>query len=259
MSEATENSRIIEFLKVRLLSTFPDLEECAKGDMTLYIPSKNIRFYVSNKQKVMQADYKKFTTNAARLKNYISVFISISDNIPYQVETEIVNNEAVIYFYVTVSDITERFIEMLQLQEDISPDKEKSLALDHLRKRPKESELNNYESTVEGFNAYCRKVSLSKVEYEKAKLKWISQMTRFDSKNKFIEFLKSIRQTKDEAQAPQSTKEQFLEYIRTTPLAKITKKEITERFGNLPNTVTFLNLSGNEFKDKIRTTKASLT
>lgn len=259
MSEVIDNTRIIEHLKVRLLASFADLEECPKGDMTLYIPSKNIRFYVSNKQKVMQADYKKFETNAIRLKNYISIFVSIADNIPYQVETEIVNDEPVLYFYVTIGDVTDRFIEMLQLQDDIGEDKEKSLALDHLRKKPKESLLNNYESTVDGFNAYCLKVPYSKIEYEKAKLKWISQMSRFDSKNKFIEYLRSIRPAKEEAQTSNATKDQFLEYIRNTPLSKITKKDITERFSSLPTTITHTNLSGNDFKNKMKAIKASLS
>ena len=81
-------------------------------------------------------------------------------------------------------------------------------------------------------------------------------MKNFENRSKFIEYIKGVKQS--EQPSCNGTKDEFYEFIRTNPLSKITKKEIKSRFGNLPNDITFMDRTGNDFKADIKKLKESL-
>lgn len=258
MSTDSSNAKTntIEAVKNSFGDYLKDITEASKGDMNLYSPSKNIRIQIVNKQKVIKSDYTKFENLIEKLQPSVAIFVSFSDNIPLRIKSIIQNGKAVLELYINYSDINERFLDMIANQENIPEVEEKSLALENSKKKPKESIIESYESTDEGFELYCKNVAISKIEYEKAKSKWSESMKKFENRSKFIEYVKEVKQS--EQPACNGTKDEFYEFIRTNPLSKITKKEIKSRFGNLPNDVTFMDKTGNDFKVEIKKLKESL-
>lgn len=253
-SNTTTNA--IETIKSRFSDYLKDITESSKGDMNLYSPSKNIRIQVANKQKIIKSDYAKFDNLVEKLQPSVAVFISFNDDIPFRIKSIILNNKPVLELFINNTDINDRFIDMLSNQENIPEVEEKSLALENSKKKPKESIIETYESTDEGFELYCKNIAISKIEYEKAKVKWSENMKNFENRSKFIEHVKEVKQS--EQPSCNGTKDEFYEFIRTNPLSKITKKEIKSRFGNLSNDITFMDKTGNDFKADIKKLKESL-
>lgn len=246
----------VEIIKQQFIERLKDITEASKGDMNLYSQSKNIRIQVVNKQKVIKSDYTKFENLIEKLQPSVAIFISFSDNIPFRIKSTIHNGKSVLELYINHTDINERFLDMIANQEDIPETEEKSLALENSKKKPKESIIESYESTNDGFELYCKNIAISKIEYEKAKSKWSENMKNFENRSKFIEYVKEVKQS--EQPSCNGTKDEFYEFIRTNPLSKITKKEIKSRFGNLPNNVTLMDKTGNDFKAEIKKLKESL-
>ena len=256
-ADMTEKTQIIDTIKDQISARIPDLDEASKGDMNLYSPSKNIRIQVANKQKIIKSDFTKFDSLVDKLQPAVAVFVSHNDDIPMRIKAVIVNGKPVVEFFINSSDITDRFVEMLSSYEDIPALEEKSLALENSKKKPKESLIEQYEATPEEFTRYCNTIAVSKVEYEKAKNKWPDEMKQFENRTKFIEHIKHGRSAPAPATS-NGSKEEFHEFVRSSPLSKITKKEIKTRFGNLPDEVTFMNKTGESFKTEIKKLKESL-
>ena len=253
-SDSKVNS--VNIIKQQFITHLNDITETSKGDMNLYSPSKNIRFLISNKSKIIKSDYTKFENLIERLQPSVAIFISFSDNIPLRIKSTIHSGKPVLELYINHADINERFLDMVANQENVPETEEKSIALENSKKKPKESIIEGYESTDDGFELYCRNVAISKIEYEKAKSKWTEHMKNFENRGKFIDYVKEIKQS--EQNLCNGTKDEFHEFIRTNPLSKITKKEIKSRFGNLPNDITFIDKTGNDFKLEIKKLKESL-
>lgn len=285
-TDAPEKSKNVELLKNKLFVNLKDITEASKGDMNLYSPSKNIRIQVVNKQKVVKGDYTKFETVIERLQPSVAVFISFVDDIPLRIKTYILNEKPVLEIHANFSDVNERFIDMLANQEDISELESKTLSLENSKKKPKESYIESYGTSTKDFDEYCKSVPISKIEYEKAKAKWSESMKQFENRTKFIEHIKQLRNptvqqqpvakqqqaptpapaTAAQAASPsddgsdsEQTEQQFNEYIKTTPISKITKKEIKARFGNLSDSITHMNKTGDDFKSAIKKLKESLS
>ena len=258
-STSSDKTNNVEVIKNRLYNNLKDITEASKGDMNLYSPSKNIRIQVVNKQKVIKSDYTKFESVIERLQPSVAVFISFVDDIPMRIKSYILNDKSVLEIHLNYTDINDRVIDMLVNQDDISETEGKALALENSKKKPKESYIERYESNDKGFDEYCKTVPISKVEYEKAKSKWSEHMKQFKNRTDFLESIKKAREEPESDKSEsEGTEEDFYEYIKTTALSKITKKEITARFGNLSNSITHMNKTGDEFKSAIKKLKESL-
>ena len=165
---------------------------------------------------------------------------------------------------------------MLADQESLPATEEKSVALENSKKKPKESIADTFPATEEGFNDYCKKTAKSKLEYEKAKSRWPESMKAFKNRTEFLEFVTSIKpakQTKSketdasesksgdsssEESKPTGTEEEFYNYVKHTAISKITKTEIRNKFGNLPDSITLLNKTGADFKNALKELKDDL-
>ena len=58
---------------------------------------------------------------------------------------------------------------------------------------------------------------------------------------------------------PTGTQPQFIEFVKNNPLNKITKTAVKAQFGNLPDSITYLNEPSKEFTQKIKELKKVLT
>lgn len=270
-TDASEKTNNVEIIKNRLFSNLKDITEASKGDMNLYSPSKNMRIQIVSKQKVIKSDYTKFEGAIERLQPSVAVFVSFVDNIPFRIKTYTIKDKTILEIHVNYADINERFIDMLANQEDISELEGKTLALENSKKKPKESYIEQYDSGEKEFNDYCKNVPISKIEYEKAKAKWADLMSQFENRTKFIEYIKKLREppelpptpkekarAKKQAEESVDLEEEFYEYIKSTPLSKITKKDIKARFGSLSDSITKMNKTGDDFKGAIKELRESL-
>lgn len=254
-SEKIDN---VEVIKNQLSKSIADVTEASKGDMNLYSASKNMRIQIINKQKIIKSDYTKFEENITRLQPSVAVLISFNDEIPFRIKSYILNDKPILEIHINHSDISDRFIDMLANQETISETESKTLSLENSKKKPKESFIESFKGN---FDEYCKSCPISKIEYEKVKSKWTEEMKQFENRTKFIEFIRKSRESTtehNEEKQTEGTEEQFNEYIKTTALSKITKKEIKAKFGNLSDNITYLNKTGDDFKSSIKKLKESL-
>lgn len=282
-SDKTE-AGCVAVIKDSLIDKIRDLVDSPKGEMTLYSPSKNMRIEVVDKQKITKIDYTRFENLIDKLHPSVAVFISFSDKIPYKIKPTIKSGKLTLEIYISVDYIDDRFVEMLANQDDLPEEIEMMNAIENSKKKAKESVIESYEPTIEGFNSYCKKVPISKIEYEKAKSKWPRQMESYENRTKFIEYIRADRQldskqttkgtsvvkstltksssavksTLTKSIKSKGTVNEFYNYIRETAISKITKKDIRENFAELSDEITFLDKTGNEFKEAIKNLKASL-
>lgn len=268
VTETKVNNTLV--LKDMLVPKIPDMTESSKGDMNLYSPSKNIRIQVVSKQKIVKSDYTKFDELTERLQPSFALFVSFTDDIPLKIKSVIINGKPIIQMFVNYTDINERFIEMLMNQENLPVNEERMIALENSKKKAKESIVETFSPTIDGFNEYCKTIAPSKVKYEEAKSRWPDSMKQFDKRDKFIDYVKSLKQVAAEPPPSQTTakntqpavqsgtEDEFLEYIKTTALSKITKKEIKAKFSGLSDEVTYVDKTGEKFKSAIKELKESL-
>lgn len=253
MASTTSKATIIDNIKALLVPFLPDIADAVKGEMNLYSSIKNMRFTILNKQKVTAADYKKFTDSVDELKPNVAVFISCECEIPFEVKTN------PLQFYVTDADLTDRFMEMLGAQPDVTQIQKAIATIAQAKKKPQVAKIDGYQNNEEGFNLYVSETAPSKIEFEKAKKKWDAKMTALDctTRDKFIAYVKKVHD--DAAAAPTGTMEQFNIFIKSTPISKITKSAVRTQFGNLPDEITHLDKPSTEFTKLISDYKKTLT
>lgn len=281
-SDKTE-AGCVAVIKDSLINKIRDLVDSPKGEMTLYSPSKNMRIEVVDKQKITKIDYTRFENLIDKLHPSVAVFISFSDKIPYKIKPIIKSGKLTLEIYISVDYIDDHFVEMLANQDDLPEEIEMMNAIENSKKKVKESVIESYEPTIEGFNSYCKNVPISKIEYGKAKSKWPRQMESYEDRTKFIEYIRADRQLDSKQTKGTSTVKstltkgtstvksaltksikskgsvnEFYNYIRETAISKITKKDIRENFAELSDEITFLDKTGNDFKEAIKNLKASL-
>lgn len=253
MSSNSSESDVVEQIKTLLEPFIPDITNSQKGEMTLYSPLKNMRFLILNKQKVTSADYKKFTTLIDELKVSVSVFISCSANIPFEIKS------SPLQFYIEQNDLTPRFIEMLAKQNDVTQVQKDIVSVSYAKKKkPQTSPIDEYTNDAEGFNKYCAEISISKLEFEKARKKWGTIMDELEctKKEKFKEYIQKLRDANKVVAT--GTQEEFIEFVKNNLLSKITKSVIKEKFGNLDNSITYLNEPSKEFTKKYKDLKKTI-
>lgn len=244
----------VEQIKSLISESIPDITNASKGEMTLYSPSKNMRIMIFNKQKITQTDYKKFTQLVEELKSSVSVFISCLSHIPF----EVISNP--LQFFIELDDLTPRFIEMLSRQQDITQVQKDIVSVSYTKKKKSQtSKIDSYQNNEESFFKYCEEVSLSKLEFEKSRKKWESIMNELGctTRDKFKDYIQKLRD--ENKTVSDSTPEEFENFVKITPLSKITKTIIKEKFGNLDNSITFLNEPSKEFTKKYKDLKKILT
>ena len=252
MSAVADKSISIDQIKAQLALFIPDIANAPKGEMTLYSSAKNMRFYILNKQKVASADYKKFSQLVDDLKPSVAVFISCMESIPFEVKAN------PLQFYVDQSDLTPRFIEMLAKQDDVTQAQKDIASVAFAKKKVQTSKIDGYANNEEGFNAYVEETNVSSLEFEKSRKKWEQQMDARGCKTRdaFKEYVQKVQNAKKAT--PDGTQEQFNEFVKITPLNKITKTSVKNQFGNLPATITFLDEPVKEFSQKIKELKKTL-
>ena len=266
----------IEGIQSKISKQIHDLKPAAKGEMTLYSHSKELRIQISTAQQIQKSTLVKFTQQIEELKPIVAMFISCNDDIPFNVQSS-----PCLTFFITSKELTKRFVEYLGSLPNINEPEEEEESEEESKdtkpkeKKPKISFIESYEPTLEGFDKYCHEVSKSKIEFKKAQEKWSEQMKVYSKLSDFQEYIVSLKPPKpdkpdksekkekedktekEEKPEPKGTIEEFQKYIKDTALSKITKSYIKDNFGNLDNSITFLNET-KDFKKKISDYKKTL-
>lgn len=228
-----------------------------------FIPAKNIYFSTINKKKLLSADNAKM--NDIINSCHPSVYVTINQsecklNIkPYCVDEipgiHIIMSESHLdqYWIDFFGSVPEQNATMMTRINQLNA-KASTPAV------PKESFIAKFEDDEESFMNYCKQVTKSKIEFEKAKQKWPEQMKLFPKKELFVTYINSLKTAQD---VPDKTNNidviaNYHEFIRSTPTPKITKKHIKENYPELTDDITFLNLTGDAFKTKINELKVTL-
>jgi len=271
----------LEAIQSKISKYVNDLKPAAKGEMSLYSHTKELRIQVSIAQTVQKASLTKFVQQAEELKPSVAMFVSCVDDIPFNVQST-----PCLTFFVNSKDLSKRFLEYLKSLPDINEPEEdeneysesdnendeneysdseekpkkkskKSVKSIKSTKTTKTSFIEAYDSTPEGFDKYCHEVVKSKIEFKKAQEKWSKQMKSYPKVADFIEYVNSLKTNKTDKPEPKGTVEEFHKFIKDTPISKITKSYIKDNFGNLDDSITFLNET-KDFKKKISELKKSL-
>ena len=199
---------IIEQLK----PVIPDIAVAPKGEMSIYSHVKNLRIQVSNAKDVTESIYNKFEQAAFDLKPSVAVFISCVEEIGFDVDTS-----PCLLFFIHISDLNERFIDYLGSLPDVNENVEEEDAHEEEEDKPAKKPVNKkakskdaddeqearkpqsfietFDSTVDGFNDYCIKVTKSKIEFKKAQSKWPKQMKAYPTLKSFAEYVCSLKST----------------------------------------------------------------
>ena len=120
---SVEKAELVGVIYDRFAPIIYDIEETSRGEMNLFSPSKNLRVMICNKQKPAKTDYEKFERLVESLKPAIALFVSGQDEIDYR----IVQSSTCLYFYIHLSDLTKRFIQMLANFPTLSTEETKAL------------------------------------------------------------------------------------------------------------------------------------
>ena len=247
MAEQAAKVNNNEVVKNILLPAVADIDNAPKGEMSLFAASKNLRIQVTNAKKVNNAIYTDFRHAALELKPAVAIFVSCQDVIPLNFETT-----PCLLIYVHVSDLNERLIGFIHSLPDLietSKPKTKSA------KSADNSFIMKYTESHEDFERYCREVPKTKIEFKKAVAKWAEEMNEFPTLAKFEEHIAQVKADIAAATTPppppEATIEEYHDYLKTTPPSKLRKTYIKENFGNLDNSITFLNET-KDFLTKIR-------
>ena len=251
-----------------ILSEIEDLEEAPHGQMTLYSPAHNLRVMINEEDEVTEPMKDEFEVIAKALKPTLALFISTNDEIPFDIITE-----PIFCIYATPKDLTPRFIEFLTALE---PDdngteeeekqtkkasKPKSKKSDKTEKKPqkpkssKEDYIDKFDETDEGFSKYCHETPKTKIEFKKAQAKWSEQMKIYKTAKDFTDYIISLKEAKAKPE-PSASLDEFNDYIKSTPISKITKTHIREIFGNLKEAQELLD--SKDFKNEVKELKESL-
>lgn len=226
----------------------------------LICPKKNIVIEVASKPKLSN-DKSRFEEYMSKSHYTIGLFISLLEPIPFDVIT---NNDTLI-FYTYAADLTKRFIDMLVNKPDLTDKQMNQIALENCRKIERESFIDKYDTTDEGFLAYAKSVPKSKVEYEKAKNKWPILMNNFKNKTQYVEWIQKMQSEQTQEYVPGvipqgankfpfeiNTLAGFYDYVLKTPVANINKKTIKQFYPSVDVQYTHINEIGDTFKKSIK-------
>lgn len=226
-----------------------------------YVPSKNIHFMVVNKKKFVKADLTKFDDVIKSCHPTIMIIINLQET-PMVIEPIQTDNIVGIKYILSPNDITDRFVNYLASAADLNTTEMNRVTQLNAKATapvvPKESCLEKYGDSEQDFRKYCEEVVKSKLEYEKAKAKWPEYMKIFAKKEDFIKYTATLK-TKDEVRTNKTSNiEEFHEFVKMTPTSKISKKIVKEKFPDLSEEITFVDLLGDEYKAKLNSLKAEL-
>lgn len=231
------------------------------GATRLICPKKNLVIDINTKVKL--------SNDKSRFEDYITgspyttgIFISFMEVIPLDIYN--VDNKLMMYLH--ISDLTPRFIDMIINKPDLSEYQMKEIAIESCKRKERSSYIDNYENTDEGFNAYIKRVPKSKIEYEKAKVKWSKLMVAFDKKDQFVDYINKMQSETKSEHIPGTiptgannfpfeinTLQGFYDYILKTPISAINKKTIKHFYPSVSDEYTHIKDVGPAFKKAIKT------
>ena len=266
-----------EEIKSIITPAIDDIDNAPKGEFTLVSPSRNLRILISNAKTITKRMFDDFEVKCESLHPAVGLFIATQTEQTFNVK----RISSGVIFAITPEDLTERFLDYLEnlpiienneedqpsrrtsksapgkTSQNKSEQKNESHSANTSSRKGTPSVIDDYGDTPEEFERYCREVPKSKVEFKKAQAKWAEQMKDYPKLTDFKEYVDSMKPPKKEKEKEEKpeangTIEEFEQYLIDTPASQIRKTYIKEHFGNLDNSITFLNETGKDFLQNIK-------
>lgn len=228
------------------------------NDVDLYCPAKGIHISINNKAKLLAADRRRI--DEAINNTHPVVFMVINNkDMPLDIKPLLTDNVMGVLINISIQHLNEQFIQYLINKPTLTAVEQNNITVLNKRKAkpatPKESVLAQYTNTEASFYKYCREVAKSKLEFSKAKELWPTYMQPFTTKQSFIEYTEALKSNKDETHNTLTTINDYKQYVINTPINEISKKHIRKTFSSLSDELTYINLVGVEFKNKLKEIK----
>jgi hypothetical protein len=241
----------------------PNVVSSPINGVDFHIPAKNAYFIVINKKAILKADIAKFNEVIKLHHPSLLMVINIQD-VALDIKPIVSDDISGVRIILSLNNFTDDFVRYINGLPSLNNVEMKLVtqlnAKSNAPVAQKISFIEQFEDTEEDFTKYCNQVVKSKVEFERAKTKWPTQMKVFAKKESFIAYVAALKAPAEDAKTNKtSTIEEFQTYLVATPIGKITKKEIKERFSGLSDAITHVDLKGDAFRGKIIKMKEELT